>query len=205
MTDTTATEAALSEESNPITEAIQALQPPHAARPVIVEGNISGQEYRREFTQKPLSYFAKLEFFGLLGGAIEQVMSGPDGMTVDGMMQSVLGVGSTDLDVFVAGISRLAQHVPGLMEDCYCIWIGVPVGEREFVKYLWTQPVGEGGMSDEDGFGILETFIDQNVQSLKDFFVLRAPGLAKRASARLSGESLQSKPSKPTRRRTAKS
>jgi hypothetical protein len=193
-------------EQGVVTDAIEALDPSHTAYTVTVEGLVEGfGPYSRTFVQRPLSYFAKLEFFALLGKSIEQALSAEEGTTVTGVIDTALGAGGGDFDNFVMGLSRLAQHVPDLLEDAYCIWLGVPKGERELVKLIWQKPEDEGGMSDEVGMTILEVFVEQNAEAVKAFFA-RGTKLVKSLSARLTeaGESLPSKPSRRSARSTAK-
>lgn len=175
-----------------------------------------GQEFVRVYTQKPLAYFGKLEFFGLLAQGIDRAMAGPQGLTVDGMLGSfedVSQIGNTnnlEIDNFVQGLARIAQYLPGLIEEAYCIFLNVPKTERPWVKDVWSRSEGEGGLSDEDGLAIVEVFLDDNLADIKDFFVNKTKGLRSKLTTVMptktpGGEgSPVPKPSKRTRARTPK-
>jgi hypothetical protein len=157
------------------------------------DGAIVGQ-----FTQKPLSFIGKLEFFGVLGAALEKAMQ--SGMTVDGIMEmggAAVG-GGEGIDGFVSAIARIAQYAPDLITQTYCIALGVPRGYREGITEFWEQ-----NLSDNDGFEILEIFIAQNGDALRDFFTKGSKlGTLIQKVAPQDAASPSSKPSKPTRATT---
>lgn len=143
------------------------------------------------YTQRPLSYFAKMEFFSLLAHTIDKAMVGENALTVSGMLSQVgfTREGSLtlsdfrDADVFVNGIAKLLVYAPDFLLDSYCIWLAVPPGDRIWAKSMMSRPEDEGGFTDDDGFQIIETFLDQNSDALESFFVQRIPKLAKRAQS----------------------
>jgi hypothetical protein len=142
-----------------------------------------------EYVQRPLSYLAKMEFFSLLAMTIDKAMQGDNALTISGMLSQV---GFTregrltlddlrDADVFVNGISKLLIFSPDFLADSYCIWLAIPHGDRPWAKTMLGRPEDEGGLSDDQGFQIIETFLDQNADALESFFVERIPRIAKRA------------------------
>jgi len=142
------------------------------------------------YVQRPLSYFGKMEWFALLAEAIDRVMQ--DGTTVTDMLSQVGVVGDrssisvsdfTDADTFIRSMAKLAQAMPEFFEESYCMWLNVARGDREYVKAIMKQPEDDGGLNDEQGFEIMERFLDQNVGAIESFFVERLPKLGKRASA----------------------
>jgi hypothetical protein len=144
-------------------------------------------EFEMKFTQKPLSYFGKMEFFSLLGESIDKMMAGDEGLTVTGMLSQFGQRGGTlsmgdlrDADVFVKAIAKLMVYAPDLLEESYCIWLNVARGDRTFVKSVMRQPEEEGGLSDDDGLMVIQTFIDQNLDAMESFFTERVPKLVKR-------------------------
>jgi hypothetical protein len=173
---------------------------------------IGPKEYEVEFVQKPLSFFGKLEVFSVLGGALDKALSGPDGIVLSDLFEGPAKVGENltnqnfrDADTFVRGIAKLVQFAPSLFSDLYVIFLGVPRGEREVVKDMMERPEGDGGLSDEDGIGILETFIDQNWDVMVDFFDSKIMPLVKKIGTKVQKTGSQpSKPSKSTRRTTPK-
>jgi hypothetical protein len=144
-----------------------------------------------EYTQAPLSFFRKIEFFSLVGDTLAQAMEGEDGLTVVGMLNSIGGSMTPSLepqdlqnaDSFVAGLARLTSHVPDFLKDCYCIWLNIPKKER-----AWAREAMDG-LNDAEGVEIIETFIDQNADALEDFFRETAPRLVRKAAQRFGSES----------------
>lgn len=192
---------------------IEAINPSGAIREWIVRDLQEGAPiYERLYVQRPLSYFGKIEVFGLLGSTVDRAMK--DGMSVQSVLQvgDVFVGGSGSVDAFVGGIARLAMYAPELIMELYCISLAVPRGEREWVKSVWERPELEGGLGDDDGIEILQTFVQQNGEALRDFFTQRMPDAVKgltevfadpkeRKTGR-SEKSPSSKPLKPTQRRT---
>lgn len=190
----------------PQDETVEILEPGAQNRDVVI-----GQDpFTRTFTQRPLSFFGKLEVFSVLGGTIERVMSGPDGLTISELFEGQSGLGDSlsdqnfsDADTFFRAIARLATFAPEVFSDLYLVFLAVPRGERELYRELMERPEEEGGLSDEDGAAILETFVDQNWDVMVDFFNSRIVPLFNKISSKVQ-ESQPSKPSKNTRRTTPK-
>lgn len=178
---------------------------PSVANRVVTFGT-DGNEV--SYVQKPLSFFGKIEVFSVLGSALDKAMSGPDGLTLNDVFEGPTEGGISaqrfrDADTFVKGVAKLVQYAPDLLEDLYTIFLGVPRGERELVKFVMVRPADEGGLSDEDGLGILDTFVDQNWDVMLDFFTSRVMPLVNKVSTKVQ-ESQPSKPSKNTPRTTRK-
>jgi len=173
--------------------AVETLEPKGAVKDRTVGAGDNAKTYK----QKPMSFFQKMDFFALLGDAIDQTMSGEDGLTVDGMLTSISSISDASqisaqqfatADSFVHGIAKLSSRTPDLLKDCFCVWLGVPQGERPWAKLMMDQPEDEGGLSDEESFDIIDTFIDQNWEAMNDFFVRRIRELAKMVQARRAPE-----------------
>lgn len=172
------------------------LEPTVEDRPV----TIGKDAYEFKFVQRSLNFFQKLEVFSILGGALNRAMSGDDGITISELLEGPSAVGGTitdtnirEADTFIQAIAKLVQYAPDLLSDLYMVFLAVPRGQRELVKELMEQPVAEGGLSDEDGFAILDTFIDQNWNVMIDFFTQRILPLANK----ISGKVQESQPSTP--------
>lgn len=148
-------------------------------------------DHQVKLTQAPLSYFAKIEWFALLSETIDVAMSGDEGMTFSGMLSQLkvnrgeattLSLGDfADADVFIRGILKITRNAPEFLAESYCIWLGVARGNRAYVKQLMNAPVEDGGLSDDDGIGVVQTFLDQNMDAIESFFSEKIPALAKRA------------------------
>jgi hypothetical protein len=165
---------------------------------------------KTRYVQRPLSYFAKLEFLKLFGTTMSDLMSGPEGLSIARIIDMMGGgtqVGKAlasaaldeqdrdDAETIVTGLTRLAMEAPELMLDAYCIFLAVPLSDRPWFREVITRPADLGGMSDDMGIEILEIFVDQNVDVVRDFFN-RLGKLGRRMSKRLSPDSEQA-PSKP--------
>ena len=179
------------------------------------DGGVDAREFERVYVQKPLSFTAMLQFTGLIGERLSEAMSGPDGLTVDGIIGEGDGLivsgrnvisreDFSSLDSFVKGLAKLAQYAPSIVEDCQCIWIRVPYAERPLVKEIWSRSPEDGGLTISEGREMLEVFLAQNYKEVEDFFVVQLPLLVKKVTklralaAAGSRRSKRSKPSQPT-------
>lgn len=179
---------------------LEALQPSAQERYITVGNTEVGQ---LTFVQRPLSFFGKMEFFAVVGGAINELVTGEDAISIEDLMPQ--GRETTvddvkDVTAFAGAFMRVIEEVPELLQDIYCIALGVPKGRRDLVKSMMSAPEAEGGLSDDDGFGVLETFIEQNGEVLTRLFAERIEPLFRRVQARFGSQ--QSAPSNRTQRRT---
>jgi hypothetical protein len=177
----------------------------------ITIGDPHDPKNQQTYEMRPLSYFAKIEFISLVADSMDKAMSGDDGLTVanliaggDSMPQDLREM--TEADTFIRAIVRLTRYVPDFMLEAYCIWLGVPRGDRYWAKTFMEKQPEEGGLSDEDGQLIIETFMDQNLEDMVDFFGQAVPKLIRRArqrvgDARAAHSSKQSKPSRQSARK----
>jgi hypothetical protein len=196
------------EDTASVEDFLDEITPKGAIREWIVRDISEGAPlYERMYVQRPLSYFGKIEVFGLLGATVDKAMK--DGMSIDSVMQvgDVFAGQANNMDSFIGGIARLAMYAPELLMELYCIGLGVPRGEREWVKSVWERPAAEGGLNDEDGLEILALFVEQNGEALRDFFTQKMPDVAKDLMTMFTDQapavaSPSSKRSKPTRRNT---
>jgi len=158
------------------------------------------------FVQRPLSYFRKLEFLKTVSDAVKELMEGPDGLSfqeVVDMLSQITPTGPggsitpemlADGETIVKLITKLGAEAPGLMLDLYALFLNVPAEEKPIFRELVSRPVDLGGLSDNDGIEIMEIFVDQNVDVMRDFFK-QLGRLGRRANQRLrDGGSAPSKP-----------
>ncbi len=158
------------------------------------------------FTQKPLSYFGKIELISVLGGVLDKALA-EGGMSVADLLEDVpQETGQlSEADQFIKSIARIVSFAPDFLKDLYVIALNVPRGDREYVKSVMELSQEEGGLSDEQGIQILETFVDQNWEVLLDFFKNRIlPLVSRMTSPKEDLPSASSKPLKATRQRTPK-
>lgn len=145
------------------------------------------------FNQKPLSFFGKLDFFAVLGKALDTAMAGEGGISLAEMFDELpddpaqlRAQDLKDQNTFVRGLAKIVAYAPEMLADVYCVILAVPKGRRDLVKQLMAAPESEGGLSDEDGIGILNTFIDQNWEVLVDFFKGPARELAQKIGGKVA-------------------
>lgn len=145
------------------------------------DGSEVVESFKRTYVQKPLSFTRMLQFTGLIGEKISEAMSGPEGVTLDGILAESDGLVSAGralltsgdfagVDAFVKGLAKLATYAPSVIEDCQCIWLGVPFAERPIVKEIWSRSPVDGGLTFAEGQEMLELFLAQNYEEVEDFF-----------------------------------
>lgn len=147
---------------------------------------IEEAEFERTYVQKPLSFISMMQFTGMIGEKIQQVMSGPDGLTIDRVvsenadLMSLSGFSRDDfssVDAFVKGLARLAVYVPEIIGEAQCIWLQIPLRDRPMVQQIWARSPEDGGLTASEGQEMLELFLAQNYEEVEAFFVERLPRL----------------------------
>lgn len=148
----------------------------------------------RVYVQKPLSFFGKIEFFSLIGDAVDRLNTEDRPLNLTEMFG-----GQATADTFVALLSRIAGQAPETLQEAYCIFLHVPRGERDWAKWVM-----ESQLTDDEGMDIIERFVDQNAESIQDFFGSKGQSLMKKITSRfgLAAPAQSSKPSKRTQPRT---
>jgi len=168
---------------------------------------IGKDEHQHVFAQKPLSFFGKIELFSLLGATLSDALRSGDvtiGEILDRTDINALNTKTlSNTDVFVKAIAKIVEFSPEFLQSLYCIALNVSKGEREYVKELMEMPESEGGLSDDDGIGILDTFVEQNWEAMFDFFREKMMPLIQKVSSKAQ-DSASSKDLKATRPRTRK-
>jgi hypothetical protein len=144
--------------------------------------------YERTYTQKPLSYHAMLEITGLLGRKLDEAMSGPEGLSVDkiiellpdeklpvifteGRVRVADNPGLKEIDSLIKSFLKVITYVPDFLIEAQCIWLRIPRNERPLAMDIWSRPVDEGGMSMKDGDEMLSLFIEQNYDEIEYFLI----------------------------------
>lgn len=128
------------------------------------------------FLQDPLTFFEKNEFLGIMGSAIEAAME--NGADIYGVA-SLLGMSDEDMAKIQKGeidfamlpaaqgmlsiLTRVMRVAPRIVQDIYLLALSVAHERWEEVRPALLQ------IDDDTGFGILETFIEQNAETIKDF------------------------------------
>lgn len=144
----------------------------------------SGNE--REYIQKPLSFLGKIQFLSYVGEVLDKAMSGQNALQLGSLFEvpdyrsSTLSAQDfSDAQTFVQAVGKILVYAPDFLTKSYAIWLRVPEYERE-----WFADAMEDSLSDDEGLDIIETFIDQNWETLQSFFSERLPKIRDRLSAR---------------------
>lgn len=119
--------------------------------------------------QKPLTFFGKIEFFSVVGKAVQKILL--DGGSLSEILDTpnydpTVPIQSqvTDADVFVKALSKIVEAAPELLSDLYLVILNVPKGQRDYYAVRLEE------LTDEQGMQILDVFIDQNWEVMVSFF-----------------------------------
>jgi hypothetical protein len=162
-----------------------------------------GKGEKRKYTQRPLSYFLKIELYGLLARAVEMILADDSGVgisdiigmgrnpksMVDRLLASAEDVpGAEDnplnkqqvdeaqaMQMFAA-FARLLGQAPDMLREAYCLALSIPKGHRKWA-IDWAL---DYSVDDDMGVDILHTFVDQNWGVMEDFFGREMPRVIKR-------------------------
>ena len=195
-------------EGEKIDNLVETVSPEAAHRPQRIAGpkDTPFEGFDRTYVQKPLSFFGKTEFVRLISHAIDNAMKGEDGLSITKLMGVTSMQELTSADIFVRALVRLAENTPDLLKDVYMISLNVPRHERDIVSQIFDMPAeedGTGGLSDEDGIAIMNTFVEQNAKALMGFFRDEMPKVVERTQKLLGAQTqASSKPSKRSARNT---
>jgi hypothetical protein len=177
----------------PVEDTVEVLEPSAPN----YEEEIGGVTY----TQKPLSFFGKIEFFSVLADGIERALS--EGISLGELLDEIPDANTNpgdlrEADVFIKALAKVLKVAPDLLTSIYAISLGVKRNARsEFFEAL-------EDIEDEQAVRILNHFIDQNWDAVMDFFSKQVNPLIQNVSEKLQSESTPLKPSKASPRRTAK-
>ena len=119
--------------------------------------------------QKPLTFFGKIEFFSVVGKAVQTILI--DGGSLSEILDTPdydpnvpIQSQVTDADVFVKALSKIVEAAPELLKDLYLVILNVPKGQREYYALRLEE------LSDDQGMQILDVFVDQNWEVMVSFF-----------------------------------
>lgn len=203
----TTTKVEKSEEEK-VDELIDAVAPPVKRREQRITASDGSpfEGFDRTYVQQKLSFFAKLEFIRLVSRAINRAMGkdeSGDAIDLGALLGGVSG-DATQTELFIMAVTRLAEYAPEIIKDIYMISLNVPAHERPIVAAIFDEPYDEdaqtGGLSDEDGLAILETFVAQNGKVMRDFYLTEMPKLGSQIQEALADPKSTPAPSKRSKR-----
>lgn len=158
-----------------------------------------GEDNYLTLVQDKLPWMPRQRFFALVGKTMSTAIKATGGDV--GGMADVFGAegGSliergrrltqrdfTDAASFFSLAMELVGYSPDFLIECYVIWLDVPRRDRGWAKQRFNEPwdpeKGKWGLKDEDHEDIIQTFIDQNYEEIRRFFVETLPGIARRVA-----------------------
>lgn len=182
-------------------DAMRAMLPPTPHRVWEISGvDAHGTERTLRYVQSELSFFEKQDFTTLLGGYLERFSEGEFGISIKELFSEETRAQikiPTDVDAgqvdemldsnigLIKAIIKVVNQLPDLQIKIMMIALGVPENEQPFVSQVLRGPVWKGGLTDEQGFDVLKTFVSQNAVALRDFFLEKAVDLWEHAQREL--------------------
>lgn len=151
-----------------------------------------GVEWDLRYVQSELSFFEKQDFTTLIGRYFDRFAEGEFGIGIKDIFSDDL---RTKIAIptevtpeaaekmvdentgLIKAIIKVVNELPDLQMKIILIALGVPPKERKAVAESLRGPVWKGGLTDDQGFDILKTFISQNAVAIRDFFLKRARDL----------------------------
>lgn len=182
-------------------EAVDALAPSESIEWKVQGADATGAVRERVYYQEEMSFFYKAEFMNMLGRVMdERFLSENSGLNIADLfdsevkleiptelnrdeVQKQLGQSMGMINAFL----RLIQIFPDLMKDIFAIALGIPKPERNWAMGILTGPTRTGGLSDDQGFQIIDTFIEQNAEAIRKVFTERLARTAEKARMALRG------------------
>lgn len=142
----------------------------------------------RVYTQAQLGMFPVQEFATTVTEVLESFTEGELRMKLgelfQGKVQMPVNLDADTVNSFVddnmayiQAFFQLVRKVPELQLDVICLSLGVPRQERAWAKQQLAEPPHRGGLTVEEGFDLLITFIKQNASLLRETLVGKAKEL----------------------------
>jgi hypothetical protein len=163
------------------------------------------------YVQDKLPWMQRQRFFALVSRTFSQALKQSGGAV--GGMGDIFGAeesGSliergrrltqrdiTDASQFMQLAFELVGYSADFLVECYLILLDVPRAEHEWARIRfaegWDPEREKWGLKDEDNEKIIQTFIDQNYEEIRSFFVVTLPNLGKRIALHERSKDRESK------------
>lgn len=194
----------LEDRTAPIERRLWAFMPVRNATGEVIEEKLVDHVYM----QKGLSFFGKIELYGLLGQAVRVVLEGDNPLGVSslvGMAQDPRQVindivgelpgaatipgkepsseAEMEAGKILAAFAQVVSLAPELVPQAYCIALAIPKTHR-----VWATEWAFSNMEDGMGTDILHTFIAQNWSAMESFFKLEVPKIVRRITLERSSD-----------------
>lgn len=137
------------------------------------------------YTQAPLGLFPAQEFQTMLTRTIKETLQGKYGITIGqlfsggGQIKAQMPSEITQESVdellegenlrVISAVLELIELVPGILQECIALSLGVRRANREEFKERISAPPHEGGLTIDDGVDIIKVFVKQNGGPIRRF------------------------------------
>jgi hypothetical protein len=172
-------------------EFVETFQPRYEAAEITITDHRDPRKSSRTYVQRPLSFIAKADLYRVLGTAVEKAAEGQDMRSLLSSMGLAVGAGPGatmdelgELPVLLQAGAKLVQYSPELFQEIFVIALDVPMDERVWAKAVIRRSPDEGGWDDDQAIEVIERFMDQNFETIREFFMGKLRALAARARAR---------------------
>lgn len=178
-----------------------------------VEGaDAHGTHVVRQYVQEELSFFLKQDFIVLMNRYLDQFIGGEFGLSMKDLFEGDLRQriqipDKVDPEVvqksieenigMIQAIIKIIDKIPGFQHDIVVIALGIPEEERKWALRVLRGPISRGGLTDDQGFLILKTFITQNARAIRDFFESKGRDLMEHAQREILGEDSETSSDEP--------
>lgn len=145
----------------------------------------SGALEHREYMQAPLGFFPVQQFTTLMTSVIKGFMNGDYGISLGQLFSSDIQKQVKmptefteqaadklvqDNEQLIKAFLHLMEVLPELQADVIALSLGVSGPECDWFKQAIAEPPHRGGLSIDDGFDLIKTFIVQNAREIRRFF-----------------------------------
>jgi hypothetical protein len=152
-----------------------------------------GKRVEKVYVQKGLGWFGKIELYGILGQAVQVVLSSDNTFNLNQIMDAASNprqimaeaMGDTppredeDEGVEAARMMAIFAQIvaisPQLLRQAYCVMLDIDENWRP-----WAVKAAFPNMDDEMGQDIIHAFIAQNWKAMEHFFSREVPKVAQR-------------------------
>jgi hypothetical protein len=134
------------------------------------------------YVQDQLGMFPSQEFALLIKNILRKYVDGEMGKQIGQLFQGNASVPTEftpdavnkavdENMAVIQAIFQLIEDVPGLQQDIICLSLGIPNRERPWAKEAMTAAPYRGGLTVDEGFDLLITFIKQNAELVRETYV----------------------------------
>jgi len=175
---------------------------------VMPDGTLGFEQVEVEFTQATLGFIPIQQFFNKIGREIRNFVKGEYGIKLGELMgpamrqriqapelvdESEVNRMVDENEGLIQAIVEAIQKVPDLELEIIGLSLGVRPGQMPWFKAAVSEPPHRGGLTIDEGFILLTTFVRQNHAAVRRFFEDQGKALFEEISAIISPPTEDSK------------